>query len=286
MTFVGKILVIVIMLFAVLFLGISTVVFSTHTNWKDEVAKVRTKADQLRKENDRLGNEIKAAQDTLAKTKADQQAEIGRATNQIQKLESDRQRVTAEMEAARKDLEVAQENARTALVQAKQDRDETDKLRVQKSAVEKQANEFKLQHADLTDKIRELQRQNQTLDNNNRDLRDRVAKFSSALRANGLPDDISRYRGLESPPAVEGEVARVDARNQTIEITIGSDDGLVVGHELFLYREKPRPEYLGKVQVIAVDPDRAVAKVIGGRTVNGKKIKEGDIVASTITKRS
>ena len=39
MTFVGKILVILIMAFSFLFLGISTVVFSTAVNWKTETAK-------------------------------------------------------------------------------------------------------------------------------------------------------------------------------------------------------------------------------------------------------
>ena len=44
MTFVGKILVIVIMAFALLFLGISTVVFSTHTNWKTATEAEKKKA--------------------------------------------------------------------------------------------------------------------------------------------------------------------------------------------------------------------------------------------------
>jgi hypothetical protein len=83
---------------------------------------------------------------------------------------------------------------------------------------------------------------------------------------------------------VVGEVKRVDPTNRRLEITIGSDDGLVVGHELFLYRTSPRPEYLGKVLVISVDPDQAVAKVIG-HTYQGKKIKEGDSVSSTIKPR-
>ena len=38
MTFVGKILVIVIMVFALFFLAVSAVVFTTEKNWKDEVA--------------------------------------------------------------------------------------------------------------------------------------------------------------------------------------------------------------------------------------------------------
>ena len=36
MTFVGKILVILIMAFSLVFLGVSTVVFTTATNWKDQ----------------------------------------------------------------------------------------------------------------------------------------------------------------------------------------------------------------------------------------------------------
>jgi len=64
-------------------------------------------------------------------------------------------------------------------------------------------------------------------------------------------------------------------------LTIGSDDGLAPGHELFLFRTKPRPEYLGKIRVTTVDPDQAVGVVVGN-TIQGKKIKEGDSVSSTI----
>ncbi len=74
---------------------------------------------------------------------------------------------------------------------------------------------------------------------------------------------------------------RIDARNSRVEITIGSDDGLVPGHELYLYRTKPRSEFLGRILIQSVDPDQAVGKVIGN-TVSGKKIQEGDIVSSTI----
>ena len=58
----------------------------------------------------------------------------------------------------------------------------------------------------------------------------------------------------------------------------------MVGHELFLYRTQPRAEYLGKATVISTDPDRSVIRVIGS-TVQGKRVKEGDIVSSTIRPR-
>ena len=177
-----------------------------------------------------------------------------------------------------------EQTAKSTLDEVEAKRQQTELLRTQMSAVEKQANEFKLHQAELNDQIRELERMLETATKNNSDLRERVAKFSTLLRQNGLSDDISQIKGLESPPPVVGEVKRVDPTNRRIEITIGSDDGLVVGHELYLFRVKPRPEYLGKVAIVAVDPDQAVAKVIGN-TYQGKKIKEGDIVSSTIKPR-
>jgi hypothetical protein len=81
-----------------------------------------------------------------------------------------------------------------------------------------------------------------------------------------------------------GEVKRVDPSNRRVEITIGSDDGLVPGHELYLFRTTPRPEYLGKITIISVDPDQSVGRV-NGTTFQGKKIQEGDIVSSTIKPR-
>jgi len=175
-------------------------------------------------------------------------------------------------------------NAKTALEDAEARRKDSILIRDQKAAVEKQANEFKLKQAELTDRIRELERILETATKHNTDLRERVAKFSALLRQNGLSDDISQIKGMESPPPVVGEVKRVDPSNRRVELSIGSDDGLVVGHELFLFRQTPRPEYLGKITIISVDPDQAVGRVIG-TTYQGKKIKEGDLVSSTIKPR-
>ena len=150
--------------------------------------------------------------------------------------------------------------------------------------MEKQANEYQLRQAELNDRIRELERMLDTATKNNTDLRERVAKYTTLLTKAGLSTDIAQIKGLEAPPPVTGEVTKVDPTNKRFEISIGADDGLVIGHELFLFRTKPRAEYLGRGQIIAVDPDQAVLRVMGS-TVQGKKIKEGDIVSSTIIPR-
>ncbi len=47
------------------------------------------------------------------------------------------------------------------------------------------------------------------------------------------------------------------------EISIGSDDGLLVGDQLIAYRHTPGrgATYLGPLEVVAVAPDKAVCKI-------------------------
>ncbi len=284
MTHVGKILVVTIMLFSLVFLGFSTTVFMTSKNWKEESKK---KSDEVAKVKKSL-TEAQAIVDTAKKELADAQAQAATATTQlsdkIRKLEDTNKRDLEQITDVRGKIVVAEQNAKSALDEATHRREETALLRTQKSAVEKQANEFKLRQAELNDKIRELERILETATRNNTDLRERVAKYTTLLQKNGLPTDISQIKGVENPPPVQGQVNRVDPTNRRIEMSIGADDGLVVGHELNLYRVKPRPEYLGKIMIIAVDADQAVGRVIGNTNL-GKKIKEGDIVSSTINPR-
>jgi chromosome segregation ATPase len=281
MTFVGRILVLVITILALVFLGVSTVVFTTATNWKQETENQRKKVTDLQGKSRDLSAQLDAMKQQYAAAQATSKAAMKQQEDKVAVLDADIKRAEDEIKASRTALEVAQQNAKLALDESAARKTETDLLREQKLAVEKQANDFKLRQTELNDKIRELSRMLETATNNANDLRDRVARFSTLLRRNGLSDDITTVKGTESPPTVHGEVSRVDAQNKSIEITIGSDDGLVPGHELFLYRVKPRPEFLGKIKIITVDPDQSVGKVIGS-TIQGKKIKEGDIVSSTI----
>jgi hypothetical protein len=284
MTFVGKILVIVIMFFSVVFLGLSTVVFTTSKNWMNATQEEKKKVDDLKKKLNDASAVAGAAKKELDDAKTSFAANSKSYETRISLLEEQNKQDQAQYTTASGQLATANLNAKSALEEVEARRQETFGLRNQKSAVEKQANEFKLRQAELNDKIRELERQLETATKNNTDLRERVAKFSVLLREHGLSDDISQIKGLESPPPVMGEVKRVDPTNRIFEISIGSDDGLVVGHELYLFRLSPRPEYLGKVKIQKVDPDQAVVKVIG-QPYQGKKIREGDIVSSTIKPR-
>ena len=285
MTFVGKILVILITLCAMFFLAVSTVVFVTEQNWHKMSEDLKKKLTAEQKTNsdvkaalDKANGDYKAAEDEFNKQTTD-------LKNRIAELEKSNAATEKALQEHRQTQAQALEAQNEALDQAKARKEENDGLRARLAEVEKQANEFKLAQAKLTDEKRDLELKLQVATSNNDDLRERARAFSSELRRNGLSADFRQIKGANSvAPPVEGKVLSVDAKNQRVVISIGSDDGLVVGHELEVWRTKPTPDYLGRIRIEATDPDRSVGIVIG-KTVQGKKIQEGDNVAPTIRPR-
>ncbi|OJW17776.1 MAG: hypothetical protein BGO49_26615 [Planctomycetales bacterium 71-10] len=285
MTTVGKILVLFIMAFSLILSAVSSVVFTTSKNWKAATEVEKKKVNDLTSKLRDAEANTAAAQKDLDTQKANYEQQAKQLGDKVAAVEQQNQTAQQQITTASGQVATAQQSAKTALDEAEANRKETLQLREQKSAVEAQANEFKLHVAELNDKIREMERALESATKNNTDLKERVAKYSTLLRSNGLSDDITQITGIESPPPVVGEAKRIDANNRKFEITIGSNDGLVVGHELYIMRTTPgRGEYLGKAKVISVEPNQAVLQVIGN-TYQGKKIQEGDIVSSTIRPR-
>ncbi len=284
MTFVGKILVILIMAFSLVFLGVSTVVFSTATNWKTktettkaELAKVQTKATDAE-------TRAKASQASLDTAKAEHIKLVTERDNRIKDLEKKISDAETQETAARSQLEVAQKNAQTALAEATARKVETDTLAETLSKAQAQANQFNAQNLDLTDQNRILERQKATAEQNAKDLRTFKAKTMAFLQQKGInPEGIAQADATAALPQVEGRVNQVSA-NRSMEISIGSNDGLAVGQELKLFRTEPRPDYLGQVRIVSVYPNKAVADIVG-KTVAGKRILEGDHVASSFNTR-
>ena len=81
-----------------------------------------------------------------------------------------------------------------------------------------------------------------------------------------------------NPPnfAVEGKILEV--KDGLVEISIGSDAGLIKGHTLDAFRLGEK-KYLGVIRLITVEPNRAVGQVVGRPSI---PLQRGDNVASKI----
>ena len=88
---------------------------------------------------------------------------------------------------------------------------------------------------------------------------------------------------LPNPPAVflKGKVSKLDGKDKSLlEIDLGSDSGLEVGHTLEVFRLSPKPLYLGMIRIIAVNKITATARSQSSKVA--EKIQVGDDVASRL----
>ena len=285
MTYVGKILVIVIMVFAILFLAFSVVVFNTEMNWNVKVKALtsdiqKVQADKARIEGDLSTQKsyVTDARDQLEKAKVKFAADIKDVADQNDRRARD-------IEQNRKSVEVALQEVKRAQDEAEARISEATVLRDNLAKVQKQRDEFKLQQTELDQKILLLTRELEVAQSNNKNLLNRVNVLRTSLREHNLADDPADLVAKATPPVVEGEVVAVSANNQIVEVSIGSNDGLTAGNELFLYSINPTPEYLGKIQITQTDVQQSVGRVVGGKTIHGKKIKKGDHVSTKISPR-
>ena len=126
MTFVGKILVIVIMAFALVFLGMSTVVFVTSKNWMVATKNEQTKAEDLKKKLNDAKAASEAAKKTLEDAKGQFDQEKKTLENRLAIQDDEIKRSLAEITTARGQLAVAQQTAKSTLeeVEAKRQADQ------------------------------------------------------------------------------------------------------------------------------------------------------------------
>ena len=282
MTLVGKILVIVIMVFAMFFLALSTVVFVTEQNWKDRVSALTVERDNLKGERVRLESEVGTQKSKVDLALIDLTTAKQKFATELKDINEQNNRRQSENTTQRASLATALQEVEKSQGEAAARISESAVLRVNLATVQEQANQFKLQKTELDQTILLQKRELEIAQNNNKNLRENVAILRTSLRKHDLPDDPKDIVGVAAPPNVEGEVTAVDARNQGVEISIGSNDGLLVGHELYLYSST---QYLGKIKIVKTDVQNSVARVIGGKTLYGIKIKKGDHVSNKISPR-
>lgn len=174
MTNVGKMLVIALTALAILFLGISTVAFTTASDWKAAVAARRQTVTDLTQQNNDATARIEALKKDLAKAQADHTAASRGLEAKIGQLAADIEKIQKETEATRVEVAAAQEKAKAALDVAEARRKDTDDLREQRRAVDAVAAEFKARQAELNDQIRLLTRERDVARKHADDLRARA----------------------------------------------------------------------------------------------------------------
>ena len=288
MSYVGKILVVVQVVLSLLFMAFAGAVFSMNQNWKDQYeaekaahALTQTSAQDARGELDIAKRDFET-QLTAAEDRAGMlSAQLQNAETTIVQLRDE----SANREALRAE--------QTGLAQAKADearfrQQEAAKQRIENEKLRVALDNTIAENRDLKDKVFTLETTYDELTRRFKSNQENLAFLQRVVAANGLETDRETVEKLKlPPPPVEGLVLRAvqDRANRVeyVSLSIGSDDGLIVGHELDVVRlakDEGESSWLGKIKIVSVTPDKSVAHVV--LPAKNGIIQEGDNVVSRL----
>ena len=259
MTFVGKILVVLILLMSVAFMGFTLAVYSTHRNWRDLVKNpttgLETKLQNKQSELTQLESERQQVLDQLAQEKAARTEAI--AALEVRRLELREQLASRESDLEK--LEIRSRDAikslETAQGEMKRLKDEVVLLRDEITSTRRDRNSQVAAVRELTDKLNQGEGQLSRLRERNEQLVSELSRASLVIEGNGLSvnDPVDKI-----PPKLDGVITAV--RRNTIEVSLGSDEGIRRGHIVDVFSNQGG--YLGRAQVIETSTDRSVARIV------------------------
>lgn len=290
MNLVGKILIVIIFIMSLVFMSFVVAVYATHTNWRDVVMNTQATPDKplgLKPQLDQAKAKNQELNDQLDKLKQETAAEKAARRQQLAKLETENEALKKERDQQVKDQAKLEQQVREAVaaMEATQKtaaalRTEVDGLREEIRTAQKDRDEQFQKVVKLTDDLHQNVNELKVVQDRNKTLAADYAKAVEVLRKFKLEPNPDKYSGVA--PELKGEVRAVSGAG-AIEISIGADDGLLKGHKLEVYRiAQGVSTYLGRVEVTAVEPDKAVCKVLP--EFQKGQIQVGDRVASKLAK--
>jgi len=284
MNIIGKIFVFAVFVMSLVFMSFAIALFSTHTNWREEITRP---ADQVQAGKP-LGYKLQL--DEAKKERETLTAEIAKLTAEVAASEAARDQIVAKIQTAlgEKDKELQalrkakdtredeREKAQTELAMTRTELEKATKtvegLRDDIRGMQEKVDEQVTRTAKLAGELHEKESFLEIATERKAQLEKQVANARLLLKQHGLAIE-SMPR--DHVPTAGGVVTAV--ADDSIEVTLGGDDGVQMGHFLEVYRDD---EYLGRVQVISVKPDRSVGRVI--REFKRGDIQPGDRVATRL----
>jgi Skp family chaperone for outer membrane proteins len=291
MTALGKILIFLNLVFALLVGILILQVYATRTSWRAahdrvsgfltvseaNVKTLRGDIDDVKKKKD---DEIRNLQGELAKKEADVQRE--------KKLKD---QTEALLQEERKQHQGQANNATVSNEELKRRQQETAALTAELNKAHAAYGELQKQDKQLQDeKMQAVINYNSEHERNVR-LLEAFRQTSQKLelaekKLQNLGTGVSVAENRNPPPEdVEGIILDTDAKTGLVTISIGTDHGISVGNTLEVFRIKPDPKYLGTIKIVDAQAHQAVGRLTTAPRYGA--LAKGDIVASKImsTKR-
>lgn len=275
MNIIGKIFVFAVFIMSLVFMSFGVALYSTHTNWRDEIEKqgglkdqlqnARSEATKLQEEINELTTDVKESEMARDTVIAQIQAALREKNESLQEL---RKRVDEQEQARNKAQDELAAKSRELEQATTQINGLRDSVKQQQQSLDDQVKRT----ADMAVELHEKESLLVIAKERKEQLAKQVANARVLLQQMGLNVDALPR---DQVPAVDGVVTAVG--RDSIELSLGGDDGLQQNHELDVFRDDT---YIGRVKVVTVRPDKAVATVL--RDYTRGFIQRGDRVATKL----
>jgi len=287
MNIIGKILVILNLVFALVVGGFLVIDFATRSNWKNayeslkremEVAKTNTNISgktlqdlvtQIKRaeaEKEELKQKLVEHQLVADAKLKNQQLAIDDANQRIKDADLNAERASAEKERLQvevKGLAATVQNRDATILDLQND---NRKYRTEAISQKNTADAMQKRNESLLEQNQDTLRKLQ--------LRDVIGSDSVLVRDPNAPNP--------PPTDMHGKVDKIDTRDRTlVQISLGSDQGLKLHHTLEVFRMNPQPQYLGMIRIEDVREHSAVGKLIRNSISGTHALQVGDIVATS-----
>ena len=281
MNLVGKIFTVLIFVMSLVFMTFSTMVYSTHRNWREEVTgkdgwqarldKAKSDNKDLKDKNEALNKQYntEVAREQKVRIQAenenkDLRDERAKNEKKIQELDSALRAAVAAMDATQKQLAVLRTD------------NETLRVDIEKAETARD-DEFK-KVVKLTDNLNNAVNQRVQLEKRMQELLQQLAEYKALAAYWKL--NPKNFKG-DPPAGIEGIVTAVTSPDM-VEISIGSDDGVLKGHKFEVVRMGGgSATYVGRIEVLQVTPDRAACRV--DKKLQQSPMQRGDRVLASLS---
>jgi hypothetical protein len=286
MTILGKVLVFVNLMFAVITGAFIVMVFAKQTNWKDN-------ADKWQKNYQVLQGYAKTAWDEEHKLVTDRDQRIAalesdlaksRQTVQEQQVQLDTANRNSQAQALQLKQSIAAQTAATE--ESRRLVTENQGLRTLVGEKDKRIVEIETQSQRYKDEMINAQIAYRDEHKRTVQLLDQVRSLTKDLelaQAKAAGKDVTQVAGKAAPEDLEGVVTESSPRDGLATISLGSDAGVRKGNLLYIYRLEPRAEYVGQIEIVDARAHQSVGRAV--EPLRAGPIKKGDHVSSTILGR-
>jgi hypothetical protein len=289
MNIVGKVLIVLNLVFALATGCCLAVDFVIRTNWKThaegcqrELEVARANAAAMKSTFEELDRQAKSALRDLEVEKQNRKND-----EIVRKIEMDDARRSGDDAGTKfKDAERSSQQARTESARLKAEIGGLVKVIEERNKIlmakERENRELRLETVSNREKTEAVIARNENLLEQLEDARRKLRESETGTGAFTLTSSVDPNRPNPPPSQVHGMVEKIDQKEGLVEVSIGADQGLKKYHTLEVFRLRPQPQYLGRIRIVEVFPHKAIARLVRTPLTAARPLQEGDQVASSI----